>query len=367
MKTSLRALVTTAAVALALSAAALPQAHAAPESSYPKAVMTYVKHPAGFPDSTEVTATGPVKYYSGTGYRKSLVCNIPTSAATSGDVTVSVRRELAPLVGELMRQTESKYGYDIRRGVTGGFNCRYIKSGGYERPDKGPSNHAYGRAVDINWDANPQSYTFRSDIPPAVVALWMRHGFYWGGHYSYHDTMHFEYVGSFSNINSYYAHAVAERGGTVTPPPSTTCPSYVLASYPTVQTGSSGTAVKVVQCRLRAAGNSLTADGSFGSATKSAVISFQSARGLTADGVVGPKTWTALLAYGTQPTLKSGSSGGDVTRLQAALRARGYTIAVDGSFGSGTASVVKAYQTRVGLTSDGIVGPNTWTALQRGR
>ena len=122
-----------------------------------------------------------MKYYSGTGYRKSLVCNIPTSAATSGDVTVSVRRELAPLVGELMRQTESKYGYDIRRGVTGGFNCRYIKSGGYERPDKGPSNHAYGRAVDINWDANPQSYTFRSDIPPAVVALWMRHGFYWGG------------------------------------------------------------------------------------------------------------------------------------------------------------------------------------------
>ena len=38
----------------------------------------------------------------------------------------------------------------------------------------------------------------------------------------------------------------------------------------------------------------VTADGSFGSGTKSALIKWQSAKGLTADGIAGPKTWAAM-------------------------------------------------------------------------
>jgi hypothetical protein len=59
---------------------------------------------------------------------------------------------------------------------------------------------------------------------------------------------------------------------------------------------SKGDAVRTLQQRLNALGNSLTVDGNFGPATKKAVVAFQAANGLTADGIVGPQTWAALFA-----------------------------------------------------------------------
>lgn len=64
--------------------------------------------------------------------------------------------------------------------------------------------------------------------------------------------------------------------------------------------------VKAVQNKLNSLNyNCGTADGYYGNATKSAVISFQSAKGLTADGEVGPATWNTLFS--------SSSSSGSVT------------------------------------------------------
>ena len=56
--------------------------------------------------------------------------------------------------------------------------------------------------------------------------------------------------------------------------------------------------------------------------------------------------------------LKLGSEGEDVKRLQIKL-------GVDpiGKFGPKTDAAVKAWQSRNGLTADGIVGPNTWARL----
>lgn len=351
------------ATVLALTTPGL--AHAYVRSDYPGAVMSYQSHPAGFPDSTEVTRTGPRTYYPGVpGYYNALVCTVPLGTASAGGASARVRTQLVPLVTELMARTEA-LGYDIRSADTGGYNCRYIKRGGVERPDLGISNHAYGRAIDINWNTNPQQSTFKSDIPPAVVRMWINHGFYWGGHYgTTPDTMHFEYVGTFADIGTYYSRLTGQPAPT---PPPVSCPSSTLSSYPQIQQGATGTAVTVLQCELRQRGYSLTVDGSFGPATDTAVRSFQRGVGLAADGVVGPRSWTALLAAGTQPTLRQGSTGADVTRLQQALRARGYSIAVDGSFGSGTNSVVVSYQSARGLVADGIVGAKTWTALQQGR
>jgi GH25 family lysozyme M1 (1,4-beta-N-acetylmuramidase) len=63
------------------------------------------------------------------------------------------------------------------------------------------------------------------------------------------------------------------------------------------------------------------------------------------------------------PTLRTGSTGTDVTALQLLLQEHGITVTADGQFGSGTDAAVRSFQSSAGLTVDGVVGPNTWTAL----
>lgn len=66
-------------------------------------------------------------------------------------------------------------------------------------------------------------------------------------------------------------------------------------------------------------------------------------------------------------TLKNGSSGSDVLELQKLLNSLGYECGVpDGKFGSRTVLAVKMFQVNNGLTADGVVGPLTWAALNKG-
>jgi len=62
------------------------------------------------------------------------------------------------------------------------------------------------------------------------------------------------------------------------------------------------------------------------------------------------------------PTLRRGDQGEDVARLQNDL-AVPWLIA-DGDFGAATEYVVKGFQQTKRLTPDGIVGPQTWAALE---
>ncbi len=62
-------------------------------------------------------------------------------------------------------------------------------------------------------------------------------------------------------------------------------------------------------------------------------------------------------------TISYGSSGSDVKKLQQTLNNYGYSLAVDGQFGSKTQAAVKDYQKKNGLAVDGIVGTKTWSSL----
>ena len=155
--------------------------------------------------------------------------------------------------------------------------------------------------------------------------------------------------------------------------------------------GDTGMEVRLVQFWLRLAADNysalrtVTVDGSYGAATVSAVTTFQSLFGLTADGVVGRSTWNKLKEVGLAvankivaanvapgqftATTREGSSGTAVRAVQYYLRrlAAYYsdvpTVTVDGKFGAATTRAVKAWQTRAGLTVDGVVGRLTFQSL----
>ena len=69
---------------------------------------------------------------------------------------------------------------------------------------------------------------------------------------------------------------------------------------------------------------------------------------------------SACVSTALAATLRKGSKGSEVTRLQNALKALGYySLKVDGIYGKGTVAAVKAYQKTAGLKTDGIAGPQT--------
>ena len=80
--------------------------------------------------------------------------------------------------------------------------------------------------------------------------------------------------------------------------------------------------------------------------------------------VLGLLTVCVSGATAAAGTLRKGSRGEEVTRLQNALKALGlYTIRVDGIYGKGTVAAVTAYQRKAGLKADGIAGPKTLGSL----
>jgi peptidoglycan hydrolase-like protein with peptidoglycan-binding domain len=63
-----------------------------------------------------------------------------------------------------------------------------------------------------------------------------------------------------------------------------------LPSNAPLSIGDSGQAVTTLQKALAKLGYDVGADGSFGTATETAVKALQAANGLNADGIVGPAT-----------------------------------------------------------------------------
>ncbi|MGE6611028.1 peptidoglycan-binding domain-containing protein [Peribacillus sp. NPDC076916] len=69
----------------------------------------------------------------------------------------------------------------------------------------------------------------------------------------------------------------------------------------------------------------------------------------------------------TRPTLRKGSRSSYVRDLQQSLKDVKYSVGVDGIFGTQTQNVVREFQVDHNLSSDGIVGPLTWAALDENK
>lgn len=106
-------------------------------------------------------------------------------------------------------------------------------------------------------------------------------------------------------------------------------------------------------------------------AVADAVVSGRPAEPLLAEFAPASASATAGVQHktdkgkGTTPTLRRGSTGPAVKKLQEALNARGAEppLKVDGIFGPKTEAAVRAFQEQNGLAPDGVAGPDTWGAL----
>jgi peptidoglycan hydrolase-like protein with peptidoglycan-binding domain len=131
------------------------------------------------------------------------------------------------------------------------------------------------------------------------------------------------------------------------------------AAAPTLHPGDQGAAVKTLQRLL-----GLKADGIYGSGTESKVRSFQKSHHLGVDGIVGAGTWRALRRGSTARRKASVGSGRvSATRSQVRKLQRTLGLGADGVFGAQTLAAVKRFQSKHGLTPDGVVGPATRDAL----
>ncbi len=106
--------------------------------------------------------------------------------------------------------------------------------------------------------------------------------------------------------------------------------------------------------------------GEFNSVTRSAIKTFQRSNDLTADGALGPVTRDLLLSGKVQEkVLQLGDSGTDVKNAQKRLKELNYltSSSVTGYYGELTAEAVKAFQKRMKLTRDGVLGAYTLKVL----
>lgn len=130
-----------------------------------------------------------------------------------------------------------------------------------------------------------------------------------------------------------------------------------IPSWPLISYGQSSKNVTALQLLLMYRGYSLTADGIFGNATKSAVMSFQTSRGLSVDGIAGANTLSALIVLVQSRTNNSAARAAQV------LLSKFESLTIDGDFYTGSHTATTTFQNKMGITESGAVNALTWRYL----
>jgi hypothetical protein len=215
----------------------------------------------------------------------------------AGRITVD-RRTQAAFVA--LNACLKAHGYATRRADTGAYNCRRITGG------TGYSLHAYGIAVDINWQANPYSAANRTvtDMPAGMVAeieaLRTGNGrpvWGWGGNYrNIKDPMHYEIVCTPADLATGVVDAHAG------PPPLTDDQKALVfiaaqkkaAKLPVLGQGHRRHPHRRAVARLQQL-LGMTRTGVYGTATRAKVKGVQTFLGLPVTGIVDQDTWAWII------------------------------------------------------------------------
>lgn len=131
-------------------------------------------------------------------YLTTITVPIVDHRGTSSTMQLTVHKKLANEYIAIFQEMKAA-GFPVRASDTAAYVWRTMATD----PSK-LSYHSYGSVVDLNWTSNPLVYSGTGNykpgvdpysITPKVVAIWKRHGFYWGGDWSsYKDYMHFTYT-----------------------------------------------------------------------------------------------------------------------------------------------------------------------------
>ena len=119
-------------------------------------------------------------------------------------------------------------------------------------------------------------------------------------------------------------------------------------------------------------------DGEIGPLSINALKDFQRSNNAGVDGILGPETCYKLLNKSTLVKKENNivelinienvdSFSQEINDAQILLKQLGlYTSSIDGINGPGTKRAVKEFQSKAGLSPDGVIGPQTLAALSKG-
>ena len=150
----------------------------------------------------------------------------------------------------------------------------------------------------------------------------------------------------------------------------------VTAVNTTLSKGARGSQVTQIQKYLFDLGYTIEIDGWFGNQTETLIKEYQTKNAMRVTGMADAATIGALQEDANQIALaktkfvsgsylRRGNVGFMVTEVQRALNVKDskLKLPITGSFDVATLQAVKAFQTKNGLESDGIVGPKTFGKL----
>ena len=134
-----------------------------------------------------------------------------------------------------------------------------------------------------------------------------------------------------------------------------------MPSYPILQSGYvSYNNIRALQSLLNYRDNlGLTITGEYDSATYNAVVTYQRNHGLSADGQAGPNTLTSLVSG---LTIRVGTTS-NAARAAQYLLSKFESVSINGNYTQSTANVAAIFQSKMGISSDGIIGSTSWQYL----